>query len=98
MVDAMDQPRILLDPTHEAASATRERLPRPDSLKGQTVGLLDISKWGGSFFLDTIEAKLRGAGAEVIRYAKPTFTRVAPVDLKQLIASQCTLVIEALAD
>ena len=90
--------RVLLDPTHEAASARRERLPRPDSFQGQTIGLLDISKWGGSFFLDTIEQKLRAAGAEVIRYAKPTFTRVAPIDLRQLIASQCTLVIEALAD
>jgi len=94
----MNETRILLDPTHEASSAKRERRPRPDSLKGQTVGLLDISKWGGSFFLDVIEKKLRNAGAEVIRYAKPTFTRVAPVDLKQLIASQCTLMIEALAD
>lgn len=93
-----DDRRILLDPTHEAASAKRERLPRPDSLKGQVVGLLDISKWGGSFFLDTVERKLREAGADVIRYAKPTFTRVAPIDLRQLIASQCTLVIEALAD
>ncbi len=94
----MIEKRILLDPTHEASSAKRERLPRPDSLRGQTVGLLDISKWGGSFFLDTIEQKLSEAGAKVIRYAKPTFTRVAPIDLRQLIASQCTLVIEALAD
>ena len=92
------EPRCLLDPTHEAAASCRERLPRPASLKGQTVGLLDISKWGGSYFLDRIEEKLRSAGAEVKRYAKPTFTRVAPVDLKQLITSQCTLVIEALAD
>lgn len=94
----MIERRVLLDPTHEASSAKRERLPRPDSLKGHVVGLLDISKWGGSFFLDVIEKKLREAGAEVTRYAKPTFTRVAPIDLRQLIASQCTLVIEALAD
>lgn len=94
----MNDSRVLLDPTHEASSAKRERKPRPTSLKGQVVGLLDISKWGGSFFLDALEEKLRAAGAEVKRYAKPTFTRVAPVDLKQLITSQCTLVIEALAD
>jgi hypothetical protein len=94
----VNEPTILLDPTNESAAAQRERLARPASLSGQTVGLLDISKWGGSFFLDVIEEKLRDAGAEVIRYAKPTFTRVAPVDLKQLIASQCTLMIEALAD
>jgi hypothetical protein len=92
------QTRILLDPTHEASSAKRERLARPDSIKGHKVGLLDISKWGGSYFLDILEKNLRAAGAEVIRYSKPTFTRVAPIDLRQLIASQCTLVIEALAD
>jgi len=91
-------PRRLLDPTHEASASKRERLPRPASFAGQVVGLLDISKWGGAYFLDRIEEKLREAGADVKRYAKPTFTRVAPVDLKQLITAQCTLVIEALAD
>lgn len=94
-----DEPlRRLLDPTHEASASKRERLARPATLAGQVVGLLDISKWGGSYFLDRVEEKLKAAGADVKRYAKPTFTRVAPVDLKQLITSQCTLVIEALAD
>ena len=41
---------------------------------------------------------LEAAGAEVARYKKPTFTKPAPVDLRQEIAAQCTLVIEALAD
>ena len=41
---------------------------------------------------------LSDLGAEVIRYAKPTFARVAPVDLKQEITTQCNVVIEALAD
>ena len=37
-------------------------------------------------------------GANVRRYQKPTFTKPAPVDLRHEIATQCDLVIEALAD
>jgi len=94
----MSETRVLLDPTGESRPSRRERLPRPASLEGQRVGLLDISKWGGAYFLDVVEARLIAAGATVERYSKPTFARVAPVDLKQLISTQCTLVIEALAD
>ncbi len=94
----MSSERILLDPTAELSASSRELLPRPESLKGKTVGLLDISKARGDVFLSRIEEKLRDVGAEVIRYAKPTFARVAPVDLKQEITTQCNVVIEALAD
>jgi len=62
------------------------------------VGLLDISKARGDIFLDRLESKLVESGVTVKRYTKPTFTRVAPVDLKQLISTQCDVVIEALAD
>jgi hypothetical protein len=41
---------------------------------------------------------LAGAGALVRRYRKPTFAKPAPVDLRHEIATQCDLVIEALAD
>ncbi|HIA48156.1 MAG TPA: hypothetical protein EYN96_09375 [Candidatus Hydrogenedentes bacterium] len=94
----MSSERVLLDPTAELAPSTRELLPRPESLKGKTVGLLDISKARGNVFLDRIEEKLAEMGAEVKRYTKPTFARVAPVDLKQEITTQCSVVIEALAD
>ncbi len=90
--------RTLLDPTGERATAKRERLPRLDSLDGKTVGLLDISKPRGDLFLDHLEGRLRERGAEVKRYRKPTFTKPAPVDLRQEIATQCDAVIEALAD
>jgi hypothetical protein len=52
----------------------------------------------GDVFLDRLEQLLIGAGAKVLRFKKPTFTKPAPVDLRQQIATQCTLVIEALAD
>jgi hypothetical protein len=90
--------RFLLDPTGERSVVERVRLPRPVSLQGHTIGLLDISKPRGNVFLDRLEELLAGVGATVRRYAKPTFTKPAPVDLRHEIATQCTLVIEALAD
>ena len=89
---------ILLDPTNETRPARRERLPRLDTLTGKTVGLLDISKARGNLFLDRLEERLRGEGAEVLRFRKPTFTKPAPIDLRQEIATSCDAVIEALAD
>jgi hypothetical protein len=92
-----DKP-YLLDPTAERSPARRERLPRPTSLDGLTIGLLDISKARGDVFLDQIEARLAEHGLAVKRFRKPTFARVAPADLKQQIKAECDVVVEALAD
>ncbi len=88
----------VLDPTGEQQAATRTPLPRPTSLQGRTVGLLDISKARGDVVLDRLAELLQADGVDVRRYRKPTFTRPAPVDLRQEIAEQCEVVIEALAD
>jgi hypothetical protein len=89
---------VVLDPTSERRPAHRERSARPDDLAGRTIGLLDISKPRGNVFLDRLELRLNERGAKVLRYAKPTFTKPAPIDLRHEIAQQCELVIEALAD
>ncbi len=91
-------PLTILDPTSERVAAERARLARPASLEGLTVGLLDISKARGDVFLDRVEVRLQDIGANVKRYRKPTFTKPAPVDLRHEIATQCNVVIEALAD
>jgi hypothetical protein len=90
--------RVVLDPTGERSTATRPKLPRLRSLAGRRIGLLDISKARGDVFLDRVEALLRARGAEVLRYRKPTFTKPAPIDLRQEIATRCDAVVEALAD
>ncbi len=90
--------KLLLDPTSERRVTTRERLARPASLDGQVIGLLDISKPRGDVFLDHLALRLQQGGAAVLRYKKPTFTKPAPVDLRHEIATNCTMVIEALAD
>jgi hypothetical protein len=90
--------RTILDPTSERTVAERRRLARPSTLSGLTIGLLDISKPRGNIFLDQLARRLTDAGANVLRFAKPTFTKPAPVDLRHEIATRCDAVIEALAD
>ena len=88
----------ILDPTGERDPVARQRVARPASLDGAVVGLLNITKPRGDVFLDRMEQRLTEAGVTVRRYAKPTFTKPAPADLRYEIATQCTMVIEALAD
>ena len=89
---------VVLDPTSELNPAQRALQPRLASLEGKTVGLLDISKPRGDIFLNRLEERLVEQGASVKRYSKPTFTKPAPVDLRQRIAVECSAVVEALAD
>jgi hypothetical protein len=88
----------LLDPTSEREAATRTRAVRPESLDGKRIALLDISKPRGRVFLDRVEELLRARGVDVERFAKPTFTKPAPIDLRHEIITKCDVVIEALAD
>ncbi len=94
----MTETRFLLDPTAERSPVKRERLSRPASLDGLTIGLLDISKARGNVFLDRLATHLTERGLSIERFQKPTFARVAPTELKQTIAARCDVVIEALAD
>jgi len=88
----------LLDPTGERTPGIRERAARPASLDGLTIGLLDITKARGDVFLDRIASRLVARGHSVGRFAKPTFTKPAPIDLRHEITTKCDVVIEALAD
>ena len=88
----------ILDPTSERQPAARQRTARKESLEGLTVGLLDISKARGDVFLDRVAERLSERGLRVERFRKPTFAKVAPVDLRHEIATKCDVVIEALAD
>jgi hypothetical protein len=90
--------RLVLDPTSEQQPAERARVDRPESLAGKTIGLLDISKPRGDVFLDHLAGRLVERGLRVERFAKPTFTKPAPLDLRHRIARTCDVVIEALAD
>jgi hypothetical protein len=87
-----------VSPYDPAARTLVEPAARPDTLGGCTVALLDIGKNRGAAFLDRIEHHLRGAGAEVERFAKPLFSRPAAPDLVERIAIRADLAVEGLAD
>jgi hypothetical protein len=95
---ADDGTRIYLDPTSERATITRTLADRPASLEGKVVGLLDIRKPRGNVFLDRLETLLNERGLRTVRFSKPTFAKVAPVDLRHEITTKCDVVVEALAD
>ena len=88
----------MLDPTGELNPVEKQLLPRLEALADKTIGLLDISKPRGREFLDEVQKELEVHGAKVLRYAKPTFARVAPSELTQKISAECDAVIEGLAD
>jgi hypothetical protein len=88
----------VIDPTGERQPAERQRLPRPDSIEGRRIALLDISKARGNVFLDRLEQLLTVRGATTERFRKPTFARPAPRALLEEITARSDLVVEALAD
>ncbi len=94
----MSQTTILLDPTAETAPAKCQRKTPPPSLEGLTIGLLDIGKTRGGEFIDRVEELMAERGIQVRRYAKPTNTKTAPVEVLQAITTECDLVVEALSD
>jgi hypothetical protein len=89
---------ILLDPTAEREPVHRQLAARPERLEGLTIGLLDISKPRGDVFLERLSELLTERGLRVERFRKPTYTKPAPMDLRQEVASRSQAVIEALAD
>ena len=92
---------VLVNPLDERSAPEASVAPRLASLVGKRVALLDISKGGGSIFLDRLATLLRERFdvADVLRFRKPTFARPAPEGvLADIRKAQPHAVIEALAD
>ena len=92
-------PVTLVNPMNETMVKAAAPPPRLESLAGKKIGLLDISKPGGSFFLDRLEQLFRERyhAGEVVRARKPTFSKNAPdAVIEQLRGVQA--VVEGLAD
>jgi hypothetical protein len=88
-----------LDPT-DSVAVPRKTAPRPSSLDGKVITLLDISKAKGDHLLDRLEELLRERtrAKAIVRRRKPTFARPAPEPLREEIARDTDVLIEALAD
>lgn len=91
---------LLLDPTSQAERSPKDFAPRLETLAGKTIGLLDINKAKGEFFLDRLERVLREQYGvkDVLRRRKLTPGRTVPVDVKTELEAKCDAVIEALSD
>lgn len=92
-------PITLIHPGNEGVPQAAQPPARLASLAGKKIGLLDISKPGGSFFLDRLEKILREnhGVTEVIRVRKPTFAKKAPAQIIEQLRST-DAVVEGLAD
>jgi len=90
---------LILDPTNETVPVSRQITPRDGQVSG-VVGLMDIRKPRGNILLDELERLMsdRMPDIEVRRFAKPTFTKPCPDDLRAQMKAECDFVIEALAD
>jgi len=92
-------PEDYLDPT-DSVAVPRKTAPRPSTLDGKVITLLDISKAKGDHLLDRVEELLRERARPkaIVRKKKPTFARPAPDGLRQEIVGATDVLIEALAD
>jgi hypothetical protein len=87
-----------VSPFDDRVRAAEPLAPRPASVAGRRVVLLDIRKNRGAEFLDRMEMLLRGEGAQTARAAKEIFSKPAALGLIDEIAGGADLVVEALAD
>jgi hypothetical protein len=87
-----------VSPIDERVRAAEPLAPRPVSVSGRRVVLLDIRKNRGAEFLDRVEALLQGAGVTTGRATKEIFSKPAALALIDEIAAHTDLVVEALAD
>ena len=90
--------RTLLDPTGEHQPSAKKRAPRPKSLEGLTIGLLDIGKARGDVYLNRLDERFTASGIKVKRYAKPGPSRLVAPEIKQKMLSEVQAAIIGLAD
>jgi len=90
--------RDYVSPFDERVRQPEPLAPRPPTVAGRTVALLDITKNRGAEFLDRIESELKQAGAVTFRSAKEIFSKPASPAVIDDIAARADLVVEALAD
>ena len=89
----------LIDPRDERRPRESRPAARLTTLAGRSVALVDISKPGGSIFLDRLGERLQRdwAVTRIRRAVKPTFSKLAPQALLDEVRDAEAVVL-ALAD
>ncbi len=94
-------PEPLLDPTGDSERATNTTLaPRPQSLKGLTVGLLDNAKPNGSVILRAVGRELqeRYGVREIRMFQKGYFGTPVEESVVQQMLHNCDFAVAAIGD
>jgi len=89
----------ILDPTGFDSQPPKPMAKRLDSLKGKTIGLLDIGFPNGGVFLDRVEELLKSkyGVAETMRRAKPSPARPAKDEVRKELIDDCDAIVEGLS-
>ena len=89
----------ILDPTGFDSQPPKPMAKRLDSLKGKTIGLLDIGFPNGGVFLDRVEELLKNkyGVAETVRRAKPSPARPAKDEVRKELIDDCDAIVEGLS-
>jgi hypothetical protein len=92
-------PVTIVHPGNESVAKAATPPARLKNLAGKKIGLLDISKPGGNFFLDRLEEILRTkyGAAEIVRTRKPSYSKNAPPQIIEQLRGM-DAVVEGLAD
>jgi hypothetical protein len=88
-----------MDPTGFDSQPPKPMAKRLDSLKGKTIGLLDIGFPNGGVFLDRVEEllKTKYGVAETMRRAKPSPARPAKDEVRKELIDDCDAIVEGLS-
>lgn len=94
-------PNAILDPTgRTSARSDTSRAPRPASLRGATIGLLDNTKQNADTFLAEVGALLleRYGAAGVVPLTKTAFALPASDELAEQIVRRCDVLVTGVGD
>jgi hypothetical protein len=90
----------VLDPTNEPIKTAFEMAPRPESMKGFTLGLIDNGKKNSDYLVKKIGDRLRELhGLEgVVHVKKPSPSHAVPEDAARELAEKTDLVLAGIGD
>jgi hypothetical protein len=93
-------PYIVLDPTDEPLKTSFALAPRPEKLKGLTLGVIDNGKKNSDYLLkgilERLQAKEELGGHIYVR--KSSVSHGLPDDQAKILAEQCQMVIAGIGD
>jgi len=94
----MSDPSGIIDPSASGGAQAFPPAPRPESLAGKVLGLLDNTKEQGDIILETIATALREryGVARIVLRRKEHYSKAAPDDLIAEMAREVQVAVSAL--